>query len=287
MQPNKVITHDLDAITQHIVNIPANDELELRVAVHDLQNCTTSFSKQIESTPEYHELLLSACAEILTKNQEKLTAETLQSYRHKPYIRSLNALLQDILPQTSEPQPGLCLDGLELQQCSIAHIGLPFSSLRFIDLSQSNVSHADLQNSDIYHANAVGCNFSHSNLSYCTLSKSDLSWADFSYARLYHITAVDMDMSNSILMHANLSHAILSGTHFHSATLNHTDLSSSNLFGADFHHCKLEATDLRGTGITPKRLQDAGMEVFQTSHTLWGSDEDCGGRNPLAKEYYS
>jgi uncharacterized protein YjbI with pentapeptide repeats len=276
----------LDTITQHIRNIPANDEVELRLAVHDLQQYSQESSQHADDAPIDHEHLLSACTEILNKNQQNLNEISLQSYRHKPYIRSLNALLQRLLPQTLEPQPNLCLDGLQLDHCSIAHIELPFSSFRFIDLSSSNLSHADLQNSDMYHINAVGCNFSHSNLSYCTLSSSDMSWADFSYTRLYHITAVDMEMSNSILSHANLSHAILSGSHFKGASLNHTDLSFSNLFGVQLHHCKLEATDLRGTGITEQRLHQAGMEVFQTAYTLWGSHDDCGGRNPLATEYY-
>lgn len=269
---------ELDQLLEHIKHIPANDELELRVAVHDLQHYTQHTSDKLKQDQSHH-AILATCAQIIQQS-EKLGCK-------KPfYIRSLYAFLYDLLPEVIEPQSQLDLHALQLHGCQLAHIEISNSKLQYIDVSSSDLSHANLHHSDLSHSNMMSANLAHSDLYACCLNQSDLSWADLSHADLHQTQAINAHMSGAILHRADASHALLSGCDLSSAELSYADFSFSNLFAVDLHHSKLNGTDLRGTGITEKRLSDVHMHVHSNDNTLWGDDDDCGGRNPLHAKYY-
>jgi len=278
MQTAPQHSSELGQLLEHIKHIPANDELELRVAVHDLKNYTEQSAKMLKKDQAYH-AILSTCAEIIQQSGMK-------NGKQAPYIRSLHAFLYDLLPKVIEPQSELDLHGLRLHGCQLPHIEISSSKLQYIDVSSSNLSHASFHHSDFSHSNMMSANLSHSNLYACCLNYSDLSWADLSHADLHQIQAVNAQMSEAILNHADAAYAIFSGSDFSSAKLSHADFSFSNLFAVNLHHSNLNGTDLRGTGITERRLRDAGMHVQSNHNTLWGDETDCGERNPLHHKYY-
>lgn len=278
----------LSELFEHVTSIPANDELELRVAVHDLQTYAT------ESSDEYQQIdaaILASCSRIVRQASQNLplgiSEKHLDRFHSKPYIRSINALIRTLLPKMEEPQPGLCLDGLQLQKCKLDHIDLKDSSLRITDLSHCRLSRASLQRADLRFANMMSATLSHANLSESLMESCEMEWCDLSHADLHRSQLMKADLGGSILNHADLSSAILSSTNLANATLNHANLSHANLFAARLHAAKLHGCDLTGTGITPERLENAGMETFADRGTIWGSENDCCGRNPLDPAYYT
>jgi len=278
MQTSPQYSPELNHLLEHIKHIPANDELELRVAVHDLKHYTEQ-AVEILKNDQGYQAILRVCADIIHQSG-------MQYGKQAPYIQSLHALLYDVLPKLLEPQSKLDLHGLKLHGCQLAHIEISKSKLQYIDISSSNLSHANLHHSDLSYCNAMSANLSHSNLYACNLSDSDLSWADLSHADLHLSQMINAQMSEAILNHTDASYAVFSGSDLSSAKLNHADFSFSNLFAVNLQHCKLHSTDLRGTGVTEQRLHDVGMHVHSDSNTLWGDASDCDGRNPLQKSYY-
>jgi len=269
---------ELKQLLEHIKHIPADDELELRVAVHDLKHYTEQSAATLKNDQGY-EAILRVCADIIHQSG-------MQYGKQAPYIQNLHALLYDVLPKLIEPQSKLDLHGLKLHGCQLAHIEISQSTLQYIDISSSNLSHANLHHSDLSYSNAMSADLHHSNLYACSLSDSDLSWADLSHADLHLSQLIDAQLSEAILNHADASYAVFSGSDLSSAKLDCADLSFSNLFAVNLQHCRLHGTDLRGTGITEQRLHDVGMDVHSDSKTLWGDENDCDGRNPLHKSYY-
>lgn len=277
----------LSELFEHVTSIPANDELELRVAVHDLQTFAT------QSSGEYKHIdaaILASCCKIVQQAAQKLPFSTsekhLDRFHSKPYIRSINALIRTLLPEMEEPQPGLCMDGLQLQKCNLDHINLNGSSLRMTDLSHCRLSRADLHRTDLRFANMMSATLTHTNLSESLMESCEMDWCDLSHADLHRSQLMKADLGGSILDHADLSHTILSSANLANTTLNHANLSHANLFGARFHFAKLYGCDLTGTGITPERLENAGMEAHADRGTIWGSEDDCCKRNPLDPAYY-
>jgi len=269
---------ELRQLLEHIKHIPANDELELRIAVHDLQQYTQQ-SAAILKKDQSHHVILATCAQIIGQSD-------FQECKQPSYIRSLHAFLYDFLPEVIEPQSELNLQGLRLHACQLAHIEISNSELQYIDISSSDLSHANLHHSNLSHSNIMSANLAHSDLYACCLNHSDLSWADLSHADLHQAQAINAHMSGSIFHRADASHTLFSGCDLSSSELSYADFSFSNLFAVDFHRSKLHGTDLRGTGITEKRLLDARMHVQSNDNTLWGDEYDCGGRNPLHAQYY-
>jgi len=279
----------LTELFERLPSIPANEELELRVAVHDLQ----SYASHEPSDEHRHidHAILGACSDMLINSTRHhdlpLTSKELESYRSKPYVRSINALVRTLLPQLDEPQAGLCLNGLQLQKCSFDHISLGSSSLCMADISYCKLSRADLSHADLRFANLMSATLAHSDLSGSLMESCDMSWCDFTHADLHRTQLMDSDLGGSILDHADISYAILSGANLANATLNHANLSYANLFGARLHLAKLYGCDLTGTGITPERLENAGMETHSDRGTIWGNETDCAGRNPFDPAYYA
>ena len=278
MQAASQYSPELEQLLEHIEHIPANDELELRVAVHDLQQYAQQ-SVDILKKDQAHHAILSTCAHMIRQSD-------MQSYKQSSYLRSLHAFLYELLPEVIEPQSKLDLHGLKLHGCQLSHIEISHSKLQYIDVSSCDLSHANLHHSDLSHSNMMSANLSHSDLYACCLNDSDLSWADLSHADLQRTQAINGHMSGAILNHADASYTFFSGCDLSSADLSHTDISFSNMFAVRLQRCKLYGTDLRGTGITQKRLNDAGMDVQSNDSTLWGNVTDCGGRNPLHAKYY-
>jgi len=278
MQTAPQYSSELNQLLEHIRHIPANDELELRVAVHDLQQYAQQ-SLDILKKDQAHHAILSTCAHMIRQSD-------MQNYKQSSYIRSLHAFLYDLLPEVIEPQSKLNLHGLKLHGCQLSHIEISHSQLQSIDVSSCNLSHANLHHSDLSHSNMMAANLGHSDLYACCLNHSDLSWADLSHADLHRIQAINAHMSGAILNHADASYGLFSGSDLSAVDLSHADMSFSNLFAVCLQHSKLYGTDLRGTGITEKRLHDANMHVQSDNSTLWGNETDCGGRNPLHAKYY-
>jgi len=276
MQTAPQYSPELSQLLEYIKHIPANDELELRVAVHDLQQYAKESADILKKDQNYH-AILSTCAQIIHQSD---------SQQQPSYIRSLYAFLYKLLPEIIEPQSELDLHALKLHGCQLSHIEISNSKLQYIDASSSNLSHATLRHSDLSHSNMMSANLSHSDLYRCCLNDSDLGWADLSHADLHQVEAINAHMSGAILNHADASHALFSGSDLSSAELSQADFSFSNLFAVNFQHSKLHGTDLRGTGITEKRLFDVQMHVHSNKQTLWGDESDCCGRNPLHTQYY-
>ena len=278
----------LSELFEHVTSIPANDELELRVAVHDLQTFAT------ESSGEYQNIdaaILTSCSSIIQQAAKNLplsaSEKHLDRFRSKPYIRSINALIRTLLPKMEEPQSGLCLDGLQLQKCKLDHINLNGSSLRMTDLSHCRLSKAGFHRADLRFANLMSATLVHADFSRSLMESCEMDWCDLSHTDLYRSQLMKADLGGSILDHADLSHAILSSANLANATLSHANLSHANLFGARLHSAKLYGCDLTGTGVTPERLENAGMEARADRGTIWGSNRDCCERNPLDPAYYS
>ncbi|MES0370843.1 MAG: pentapeptide repeat-containing protein [Mariprofundaceae bacterium] len=277
----------LSELFEHVTSIPANDELELRVAVHDLQTFA------VESSGDYQHIdaaILTSCSNIVRQAAQNLSLRTsekqLNRFHSKPYIRSINALIRTLLPRLSSPQPGLCFDGLQLQKCELDHIDLSGCSLRMADLSHCRLARTRLHRVDLRYANLMSATLTRANLSESLMESCELDWCDLSHADLHRCQLMKADMGGSILSHADLSQAILSDTNLANATLSHANLSHANLFAARLHFAKLHGSDLTGTGITPERLENAGMETHADRGTIWGSDDDCCKRNPLDPAYY-
>ncbi|MDQ6968572.1 MAG: pentapeptide repeat-containing protein [Mariprofundaceae bacterium] len=269
---------ELRQLLEHIKHIPVNDELEMRVAVHDLQQYTQQSADILKKDQGYH-AILKACSQMIQRSD-------MQDVKQVAYMRSLHAFLYNLLPEIIVPQSQLDLRSLQLHGCQLAHIEISNSNLQYIDVSSSDLSHANLHHSDLSHSNMMSANLAHSDLYACCLNHSDLSWADLSYADLDHIQAINAHISGAILSHSSASNALFSGSDFSSAELSYSDFSFSNLFAVDLQRSKLNGTDLRGTGITERRLHDAHMNVQSNDSTLWGDESDCGGRNPLHAKYY-
>ncbi|PCI44418.1 MAG: hypothetical protein COB41_04370 [Proteobacteria bacterium] len=278
MQAAPQYSSELDRLLKHIRDIPANDELELRVAVHDLQQYTQQAVETLKKDQAHH-AILATCAQMIRQSD-------MQHCKQSSYIRSLHAFLYNLLPEVIEPQSELDLHGLSLHGCQLSHIEISNSKLQYIDVSSCNLSHANLHHSDLSHSNMMSANLGHSDLYACCLNHSDLSWADLSHADLHRTQAINAHMSGAILNHADVSHALFSGSDLSSTDLSHADISFSNLFAVRLQRSKLHGTDLRGTGITEKRLHDARMDIQSNDSTLWGDESDCGGRNPLHAKYY-
>lgn len=278
MQTATQYSPELGQLLEHIKHIPANDELELRVALHDLQQYTLQ-SADILTKDQSHHAILATCAQIIRQS-------TLRNGKEPFYIRSLHAFLYKLLPEVIEPQSHLCLDGLKLHACQLPHIEISTSKLQYIDMSSSDLSHANLHHSDLSYGNMMSAKLCHSDLHACCLNSSDLSWADLSHADLHQAQAINAHMSGAILHRADASKSLLSGCDLSCSELSYSDFSFSNLFAVDLHRSKLNGTDLRGTGVTEKRLYDARMDVQSNDNTLWGDEGDCGGRNPLHASYY-
>ncbi|MDQ6956990.1 MAG: pentapeptide repeat-containing protein, partial [Mariprofundaceae bacterium] len=278
MQAATQYSPELEQLLEHIKHIPANDELELRVAVHDLQQYTQQSAVTLKKEHGYH-VILETCAQMIQKSD-------MQAGKQTAYMRSLHAFLYNLLPEILEPQSQLDLHALQLHGCQLAHIEISNSKLQYMDVSSSDLSHANLHHSDLSHSNMMSANLAHSDLYACCLNHSDLSWADLSYADVHRIQAINAHMSGAILSHTNASYALFSGSDLSSTELSHSDFSFSNLFAVNLHRSKLHGTDLRGTGITAQRLSDADMDVQSNDSTLWGDESDCGGRNPLHAKYY-
>jgi len=279
----------LIALFERLPSIPANDELELRVAVHDLQSYATH-----ELSDEHQHIdqaILDACSEMLARGSRHLSAplteKALNNYRSKPYVRSINSLIRTLLSSVDSPQHGLTLDSMQLQQCRLDHIDLSGCSLRMSDLSNCRLSNAILKGVDMRFSNAMSATFSKTDLSESLMESSELGWCDFSHADLYRSQLMSADLNGSIFDHADLSKTILSAANMANATLTDANLTDANLFGARLHSAKLYGCDLTGTGITPERLENAKMEFQGDSKTVWGSEDDCCGRNPLDPTYYS
>jgi len=278
MQDASLYSPELNQLLEHIKQIPAHNELELRVAVHHLKQYTQQSADMLNNDHAYH-AILETCAKIIQQS-------AIGNEKQAPYIRSLYAFLYDFLPEIIAPQSKLDLHGLTLHGCQLAHIEISNSQLQYIDASSSNLSHANLHHSDLSHSNLMSSNLHCSNLYACCFNHSDLSWADLSHADLHQIQAVNAHISGAILNHADASYAIFSGSDLSSTELSHADFSFSNLFAVNLHRSKLHGTDLRATGVTQQRLTDAHMDVQSNEHTLWGDESDCGGRNPLHPTYY-
>ncbi len=278
----------LSALFECVNSIPANDEFELRMAVHDLQSFAT---QGVSNYQHIDTAILASCSSIIRQAAQDLplalSEKQLDHYRSKPYIRSINALIRTLLPGMEEPQPGLCLDGLQLQKCSLAHIGLTSVSLRMADLSYCKLSNADLKCADIRFANLMSATLNRAILSESLMESCEMAWCDLSHADLHRSQLIKAELGGSILDHADLSHAIVSCTNLANTTLNHANLSHANLFGAKLHSAKLYGCDLTGTGITPERLENAGMPFHADRGTIWGDKKDCAGRNPLDPAYYT
>jgi len=282
MQKTPAYSDELSTLIEHIEVIPSHDELELRVAVHDLQEQANKSSSQHE-----HPAILAACSLILIQAESRIAVEEIKSYRNKPYVRSLNKLVLNLLAEITEPQAKLCLNGLEFNQSHLSHIEIPASSMLKTDFSFADLSHAILYGSNMSASTTMSSNLSHADLHRCQLNESDCSWCDLSYADLRLIQAINSDMGGVIFDHANAAYAVFSGSNLASATLSHANFSYANFFGTNLNRCKFHGTDLRGTGITEKRLFDARMDFQADTHTLWGSDDDCDHRNPLDTCYYT
>ncbi|MDX8404007.1 MAG: pentapeptide repeat-containing protein [Mariprofundaceae bacterium] len=278
----------LSDLFEHVSSIPANDEIELRVAVHDLQSYV---SQSLGKHQNIDDAILASCSDIVRQATQNIplpiSEKHLGQHHDKPYIRSVNALIRTLLPRLEEPQQDLCMDGLNLQKCELDHINLNGSSFRMADLSYCKLSRTDLKRVDFRFANLMGAILTHAKLSESLMESCEMDWCDLSYADLYHSQLMQADLGGSILEHADLSYAILSSANLANATLNHANLSHANLFGARLHSAKLHGCDLTGTGITPERLEHAGMKTYADQGTIWGSDNDCCGRNPFDPAYYT
>ncbi len=279
---------ELKSLFERVKSIPANDELELRVAVHDLQ----SFA--IQSSNHYEQLdsaILESCSNLVRQASQSLSLSQsphyLKNFHDKPYIRSINALIRTLLQKLEYPQHGLCLDGLQLQRCKLDHINLNHSSLRMTDLSHCGLSRASLSHVDLRFSNLMSSSMPHCNLSQSLLEYCEMDWCDLSRADLHRTLLVRADLGGSILDHTDLSSSILSGANLANATLTGANLSHANLFGSRLHATKLHGADLTGTGITPERLENVEMAFLSDHGTIWGSEDDCAGRNPLDPLYYS
>ncbi len=277
------------ALFERLPSIPANDELELRVAVHDLQGYATH--QLSDERQHIDQAILNACSEMLTRSSlhlsAPLTEKALNDYRSKPYVRSINSLIRTLLSSVDSPQHGLTLDLMQLQQCRLDHIDLNGCSLRMSDLSNCRLSNAVMKGVDMRFSNAMSTTFSKASLSESLMESSELGWCDFSHADLYRCQLMSADLNGSIFDRADLSKTILSSANLANATLNDANLTNANLFGARLHSAKLLGCDLTGTGITPDRLENVQMAFQADERTVWGSEDDCGGRNPLDPRYYS
>ena len=286
-QTKEIWPDELKSLFERVKSIPANDELELRVAVHDLQHFATQDSDDYE---QLNVAILESSCELIQRASQHLTlsqsSKELDHYRNKPYLRSINALIRTLLQQLEYPQHGICLDGLQLQQCKLDHVDLSHSSMRMTDLSYCRLSHASLSHCDFRFANLMSSSMAHCNLTQSLLEFCEMDWCDLSHADLHRSQLIKADLGGSILDHADLSSAILSGANLANATLSHANLSHANLFGSRLHATKLYGTDLTGTGITPDRLENVGFSLQSDRGTIWGSEEDCAGRNPLDPSYY-
>lgn len=278
----------LKSLFERVKSIPANDELELRVAVHDLQRFAT------RSRDDYEQLdaaILEACCDLVDHASRhlplSLSPKELERYRNKPYIRSINALIRSLLQKLEYPQYGICLNGLQLQRCELDHINLNHASLRMTDLSHCRLNHASLSYTDLRFANLMSATISHANLSQSMMEFCEMDWCDLTRADMHRCQLMKADLGGSILEYSDLSSAILSGANLANATLTHANLSHANLFGSRLHAAKLKGADLTGTGITSARLENVGMSFHDDWETVWGSEEDCAGRNPLDPAYYS
>jgi len=278
---------DLQELIERIASIAANDEFELRVAVHDLQTHAVRSSHKDRHVAD---AILQSCCDLIRQAAHQLSPDggdkVLGSFRSKPYIRSINALIRTLLPESGDAQHGLALDGLQLHECNLEHIDLSGSSLRMTDFSRSKLSRASFGRCDLRFAAFTGASllsadFAHSLMEHCAMAWCDLSRVDMQRCQLMYA-----DMGGSILERAKLSHALLSGADMANATLTGADLRHANLFAARLHSAKLSGCNLTGTGITPERLENAGMSFQADSKTLWGSEDDCHGRNPLDPAYY-
>jgi len=279
----------LAELFERLPSIPANEELELRVAVHDLQTYATHDLS--DGHQNIDQAILAACSGILEKSfrllSPPLSQKQLNTYRSKPYVRSANALIRTLLTTVDTPQPNLILDGMQLQKCSLDHIHLNGSSMRMSDISNCRFSHAELKGIDMRFSNGMSSTFSRSDLSESLMELCELGWCDFSHANLYRSQLMGSDLNGSIFDQADLRATILSGANLSTTTLNDADLTNSNLFGVRLHEAKLQGANLTGTGITPGRLTNVAMHVISDSETIWGSEDECSGRNPLDPCYYS
>ena len=279
---------ELKSLFERVKSIPANDELELRVAVHDLQTFATQPSDNYE---QLDVAILESCCNLVRRASQYLplsqSPHHLKDFHNKPYIRSINALIRALLQKLEYPQHGVCLDGLQLQRCKLDHIDLSHSSMRLTDLSHCGLSHASLSHTDLRFANLMSSSMAHSNLSQSLLEFCEMDWCDLSHADLHRCQLIRADLGGSILDHADLSSAILSSANLANATLTAANLSQANFFGSRLHSTKLHGADLSGTGITPERLENVEMAFQADRGTIWGSIKDCGGRNPLDPFYYS
>jgi len=278
----------LNELFEHVSSIPANDEFELRVAVHDLQSFVT------QKTGEYQHIdsaILAVCCNIVQQAAQNLTLTTseknIDRYHSKPYIRSINALICTLLSKMDVPQSKLCLDGLRLQKSNLDHIDLNHSSLRMTNLSHCRLSRANLHHVDFRFSNMMSAILTHANLSESMMEFCEMDWCDLSHADLHGCQLMKADLGGSILDHTDLSYAILSGSNLASTTLSHANLSHANLFAARLHFVKLHGCDLTATGITPERLENANMDFHADQATIWGTEDDCCGRNPLDPSYYA
>jgi len=264
---------DFSSRIQHIHN-----DFELREVVEDLQ-CSVLAQQHHEKDAA----ALTSCALLLAQSrvQNHLYEDEVQLWQEKASIRKLNGLVRKLLSHIQQPMHHLCLDGMRLQDGEFKDIALPFVRLRWADLSHCILTHADLHGGDLRHMHGVGCDMSHIDLHEAWLDGCHLSWADLSHADLRAIQATDMDLSGAFLNGSNLSKAILSGVNFASATLDEANLKGANLFGVCLKLARLHGTNLKYTGITPARLANAGMAVHADQDTIWGSEHDCAGRNPL------
>ncbi|MDX8384271.1 MAG: pentapeptide repeat-containing protein, partial [Ghiorsea sp.] len=234
-------------------------------------------------SPAHDAKALTSCAMLVAQasSQHAFQRDQLNVWQKKNYARQLNALIRTLLCRTHESIAGLCFDGLKLQNCKMNEVLLPYASFRMSDLSQSVLTHADLHGGDLRNLNATGSNMSHIDLHDSWLDEAHLSWIDLSHADLRHIQATHADLSGSFLTGSNLSDAILSDSNLSSATLDEANLKGANLFGVRLNMVRLHGANLKYTGITPARLAEADMAVHADSDTIWGSEKDCAGRNPL------
>jgi len=290
---NPTWPNELKELFERVRSIPANDELELRVAVHDLKHFATGrFDRaKVEMYEQMDAAILMLCSDLIRRTSGHLPlaslSEAVAAYRDKPYLRSINALIRTLLQQLEHPQQGLCLDLLQLQRCLLDHIDLNHTSLRMADLSHCRLMRADLSHADLRFASLMSASLAHSNLSNALMESCDMAWCDLSHADLHRSQLMKADLGGSILEHADLSLSILSGANMNNATLTSANLSHANLFAVKLHATKLYGADMTGTGITPERLENVDMHCCSDRGTIWGDEKDCGGRNPLDPAYYS
>jgi uncharacterized protein YjbI with pentapeptide repeats len=282
---------ELTELFDRVKSIPANDEIELRIAIHDIHHFAT---ERAEDYQQIDRAMLELCSDLIYRTSQHIQLDespprlkqTLEQHRNKTYIRSINALIRTLLQQLEHPQQGLCLDTLQLQQCKLDHIDLSYASMRMTDLSHCRLARSNLSQSDLRFANLMSASLARSNLSQALFEACDMAWCDLSHTDLHRSQLMHTDLGGSILEHADLSASILSGANLNNATLTSANLNHANLFAAKLHAAKLYGADLSGTGITPERLENMGMHFYSDKGTIWGDKQDCGGRNPLDPAYY-